>query len=332
MNEVLLDVPISLLRTLDTVPPSVSSKLPKDMSVHGLLAADLALDKSAMYSEWNAVVPTKKSVMTSLPLAWDLELQDCLPKPAKDLLRKQQTKLTRDWKIVHAAFPSILADDYMYAWLLVSTRSFYYTTPVTAKLSRHDRMVLQPVADLFNHADEGCPVSFDAQSFTILSDRAYAEGDEVFICYGSHSNDFLLTEYGFILADNRWDEAGLDDVILPLLSAQQKEHLEACDFLGNYKFDADAVCYRTQIALRILVMPLDEWRMVVDGLEGDEEQQREVDQLLVSLLPRLQRVAQNTISNIEKTAAGLDCQRQMLKDRWAQIQDLVSATMLRLEP
>ena len=331
MGDVLLEVPISLLRTLDTVARSVSGKLPKDMSVHGLLAADLALDKSIKYSKWNAVVPTKESVMTSLPLAWDSELQESLPKSAKDLLRKQQTKLKRDWTVVHAAFPSVPEDDYMYAWLLVGTRSFYYTTPQTAKLSRHDRMVLQPVADLFNHADDGCSVSFDADSFTIQSDRAYDVGEEVFICYGSHSNDFLLAEYGFILAENRWDEVCIDDLIMPRLSDTQKEHLDGCGFLGNYKIDAETVCYRTEIALRILCMPLKDWRLVVDGLEGDEEQQRDVDQLLASLLEDFQTAARDTITRIDKAKAGKECQRQMLKDRWAQIQQLVSATIRKLE-
>lgn len=314
-----------MLRTLDTVPKSVSSKLPTDMTVHGLLAADLALDTSAKYSEWDAVVPTKESMMAALPLTWDVELQACLPKTAKELLCEQQIKLRRDWEIVHAAFPEILEDDYTYAWLLINTRSFYYTTPRTAKLPRADRMVLQPVADLFNHADKGCSVSFDAESFTIVCDRTYRAGEEVFISYGAHSNDFLLAEYGFILGDNRWDEVCIDDVILPHLSDAQKENLEDRSFLGNYKIDAETACYRTIIALTILCVPLKEWLMVVDGLEGGEEYRCEVDQLLISLLREFEVTARDTMAKVESSTAGLESQRRMLKDRWAQILELIWA-------
>lgn len=303
------------------------------MSVHGLLAADLALDESVTHSKWNAVMPTKEEVMASLPLAWDPDLQEYFPKPARDSIRKQQTRFKRDWDIVHATFPSLLEDDYLYAWLLVNTRTFYYTTPKTEKLPRHDRMILQPVADLLNHADEGCSVSFDGRGFTIRSGRAYAAGEEVCICYGRHGNDVLLAEYGFALAAgrNRWDEVCLDGTVLPRLSARQRRHLEDRGFLGNYKLDAATVCYRTQVALRILCVPLGEWRDVVDGLDDGEAQQGEVDRLLILLLRELREGARETIANIEGAKAGLDHQRQALKDRWVQIIDLVSSTILRLE-
>ena len=183
------------------------------MTVHGLFAADLALDETPKYSEWNSLMPTRAELFASVPLAWTLEAQRYLPKTARDLLGKQQVKFRRDWGIVHAAFPSLAESDYMYAWLLVNTRTFYYTTPKTEKLPRNDRIVLQPVADLFNHADEGCSVSFDSENFTITSNRPYATGEELYVCYGRHGNDFLLAEYGFILAENRWDEVSLDDAI-----------------------------------------------------------------------------------------------------------------------
>ena len=61
----ILTVPISALRTKDTVPTSIISRLPKDATVHGLLAADLALNKAAnetKYSKWQAVVPTVEDI------------------------------------------------------------------------------------------------------------------------------------------------------------------------------------------------------------------------------------------------------------------------------
>jgi len=185
-------------------------------------------------------------------------------------------------------------------------------------------MVLQPVADLFNHASQGCDVSFDHSHFTVTTDRAYDEGEEVYICYGRHGNDFLLVEYGFILSSssstdgngntntNKWDEISLDEILLPQLSKSQKEILQEVGFLGNYVLDSETVCHRTQVALRLLlssssssssngnrngrgdagsatIMTISQWRAFVAGeTDGQEEEeyhhQERVDALLVRLL------------------------------------------------
>lgn len=67
-------------------------------------------------------------------------------------------------------------------------------------------MALNPFADCFNHADEGCKVEYGPIGFKISSDRVYEKDEEIYISYGSHSNDFLLVEYRFILLENKWDE------------------------------------------------------------------------------------------------------------------------------
>jgi hypothetical protein len=304
------------------------------MTVHGLLAADLALDSSDMYSAWNAVCPSKSDIEASVPLCWSADLQSHLPSPAAELLRKQQTKFTSDWDIVRAAFPELTEEEYRYTWLLVNTRTFYHSTPKTEKMHRDDRMALQPVADLFNHADEGCTVDFDPDSFKIRTDRGYEEGEEVFICYGRHANDFLLTEYGFILESNHWDEVGLDDIILPELSKAQTQELEDAGFLGNYRLDVGQVCYRTQIALRILCMELEGWRRVVDGVDDADDTQEVVDGLLLRLLGRYDGDVVKIISDVEglpDEGVYSEGQKTMLVRRWTQIRGLVRQTMERLE-
>jgi hypothetical protein len=223
-------------------------------------------------------------------------------------------------------------EDYMYAWILVNTRTFYYTTPKTEKLPRDDRMALQPVADLFNHADEGCNVAFDAESFTFTSQRAYSSGEEIHICYGRHSNDFLLVEYGFLLGRNRWDEVCLDEVILPELTDRQRRHLEDASFLGKYVLDYDTVCYRTQMALRILCMPLREWQNIADGFGDGDAHQGEVDQRLLALLRKFEGSAKSRIDEINRSDAGKAWQREILITRWRQIGTMIASTIKRIEP
>jgi hypothetical protein len=136
-------------------------------------------------------------------------------------------------------------------------------------------------------------VSFSSSGYTITTPAKIKKGEEVYISYGNHSNDFLLTEYGFILGEegggNRWDEVPLDAYILPLFSAKQKERLEERGFLGKYVLDRKEVCYRTQVALRILVLPIRKWERFVDGLEDGEKEQGAVDKWLGKMLKRVRR-------------------------------------------
>ncbi|KAI1488396.1 SET domain-containing protein [Biscogniauxia mediterranea] len=328
-EEILLDIPTSCLRSITTVPRSVARKLPSSISVHGLLAADLALDTSTKYDVWNAVCPTPED-FGSMPLVWPSELQDMLPQPGRALLRKQQAKFVRDWEEVSAAFPDLDEARYRYAWMLVNTRTFYYLNSRLKKRDKEDHMCLQPVADLFNHADEGCNVSFDDEGFSIKATSAYAAGDEVKICYGRHSGDFLLVEYGFVMDDNRWDEFPLDDFILPKLDGRQKERLEEVGFLGKYVLDREAVCHRTQVALRLVCCGFREWKRFVDGIDDGEASQGKVDEVLLDILGQLSGHIEENRASVLNLEAGEPEQKELLLKRWEQIQNLVAANISNL--
>lgn len=332
------------------------------MTVHGLLAADLALNhtqNAAKYAPWDAVVPSWEDIQLSMPLTWPKPLQSLLPTAATHLFAKQRRIFDKDWAIVSGAFPfptgrsgggggvrpSCTRDEYLYAWLLVNTRTFYFVTPQTEKLHTADHMALQPVADLFNHTDEGgCHVAFDhADSYSFRTRRAYEKGEEVHISYGSHHNDFLLVEYGFVLTKNVWDEACLDEAILPSLSKRQQEDLEDVGFLGNYVIDSDTVCHRTQVALRLLLtdmhngLSMDDWRRFVNGRDDGEKSQRRVDGILVPLLKDYNCEVSDKMKKLKslKFEPGSEAlnegRRDMLLRRWEQISSLVSGTIKRLK-
>ncbi|KAI2610466.1 SET domain-containing protein [Hypoxylon sp. NC1633] len=342
-NETVLEVPTPCLRTTSTVRKSITRHLPKALSVHGLLAADLALDASRKYAPWNAVCPTPAD-LSGMPLVWEPALCTRLPAAARALLAKQDAKLRRDWAAVSAAFAHLPEDRYRYAWQLVNTRTFYYASAMLARRarSRDDHMCLQPVADLFNHTDAGCDVAFDVNGFAVRAERAYGRGEELGICYGRHSGDFLLVEYGFVMRadENCWDEVLLDDVLVPRLSAAQREKLEEVGFLGKYVLDCETVCHRTQVAVRLLCCRAGEWRRFVDGVDDGERSQRQVDRIVLELLQELRRNAEMTIVEVKALDIGEEqeqgqgqraLQRGMLVERWRQIQCLVDIHIARLE-
>ncbi|KAI0384344.1 SET domain-containing protein [Hypomontagnella monticulosa] len=334
-GETVLEIPTCCLRSIDTVRKPIIRHLPKSISIHGLLAADLALDASSKYSAWNAVYPTPEDFL-SIPLLWPSELCALLPLEARDLLSKQEAKLKRDWAAVSSAFPehqkrNLDEARYRYAWLLVNTRTFYYVNTKLKRRPEEDRMCLQPVADLFNHDSEGCHVAFDTAGFSIKTTQAYKVGDELKISYGKHSGDFLLAEYGFVMDDNHWDEVRLDDVLLPKLSSRQKEMLEEARFLGKYVVDKHTDCHRTQVAVRLLCCGFREWKRFVDGIDDGERSQRAADNLVLELLKEQRQLAEKRISEAEALAIGNQQQREILIKRWRQIQDLVDTRIEDLE-
>ncbi|KAG7048963.1 SET domain-containing protein [Colletotrichum scovillei] len=354
-DDTILDVPIPCLKTIATTPKPLTRPFPKETHVHALLALDIALDASPSFKTWSAVFPTPQD-LSSCPLTWSASsptLASLLPSQALTLLKAQREKFESHWSLVSSTpLPDPLPQDeehqyrypegsdgkltyesYLHAWLLVNSRTFYHVTPKTAKRHRDDHMILQPVADLLNHASRGCSVAFDKHSFTIKADRAYAAGEEIHICYGRHSNDFLLVEYGFVMnqGENEWDEVCIDDLLLPRLGAAHRRRLEERGFLGNYVIDAETVCYRTQVALRTLVLPARRWAQFVDGFSDGEAEQPEVDALLREMLSAYNEEIESKIETVRGLDEGQQFQRDMVVARWKQIQLLVRGTIDKLK-
>jgi hypothetical protein len=329
----ILGAATSALRTVLTVPRKISKSI-SAISVHGLLAAEFAMDTAELRGPWRAVLPTKLDFEESMPIMWHSSLQELLPLGSLSILENQKKKISLDWAAVSAAFPDLTYDLYLYNWLLVGTRTFYFTSPKIKKkpLIRDDCLALIPLADLFNHADVGCEVTFSPSGYKICADRDIEMGEEVYISYGSHSNDFLLVEYGFILAKNRWDQISLDEIILPLFSEEQKERLREEGFLGKYVLDKETTCYRTQVALKLLCTPVNKWQhLLANGLEGEEKYQKKADRILLEgLKPYLESVEEK-IKLVGILDSGLESQRDTLTRRWKQVHQLLAAAISRIE-
>ncbi|KAI1815420.1 SET domain-containing protein [Poronia punctata] len=342
-NETVLEVPTNCIRTFSTVPKSRLQRLPDNASVHGILAADLALEQGgSKYGPWDAICPEPKDFIC-MPLSWEPELQALLPLRSRELVSKLEAKFTRDWAHAMIAFPQIAEqgmDKYRHAWLLVNTRTFYYLNAALKRrrgTTREDHLALLPVADLFNHGDgEGngggcCHVAFKADGFSFRATTPYEKGDEVKICYGRHGGDFLLAEYGFVMSDNRWDETVLDEVVLERLDKSQRERLDEAGFLGGYVLDRDTVCYRTQVALRLLCCKVGEWKKFVSGADDGEASQEAVDELLLGLLRQYRMRAESRIEQVRGSKVGEQQQRDMLIERWKQIHHLLDIRITALE-
>jgi len=302
------------------------------MSIHALLAADLAIDRITSFSVWRNTLPTLADFNVGLPFMWHKRLQELLPKPARELLEKQQDSFYRDWSNVVKGFPDLSREEYLHSWFIINTRTFYYVTRQMEKYPPIDRLALVPVADLFNHADDGCEVMFTPDGFVISTDRGYRAGQEVFISYGTHTNDFLLVEYGFLPAENRWDKICLDHVILPKLSTTHKEQLRSRGLLCPFMLDCNTLgCKKTQAAVRLLCScSRGEWQEFLDT-EGCGEHCREnMDMLLRSLLAEYLAEVRKAAQEAENLQVGEDVQRKLIIQRWKQIDTTVTRAINRL--
>ncbi|XP_028323987.1 SET domain-containing protein 4 isoform X2 [Gouania willdenowi] len=92
-----------------------------------------------------------------------------------------------------------------WAWCSVNTRSVFMSQPPNDFLSGPDNYALAPFLDLLNHRpDVQVKAGFNKESrcYEIRSVCGTRRYQQVFINYGSHDNQRLLLEYGFVAPDN----------------------------------------------------------------------------------------------------------------------------------
>lgn len=203
------------------------------------------------------------------------------------------------------------------------------------KIDHDDCISLAPFADMFNHTPHGSvSVVFSPQGYTLNALRDIKSGEELSISYGNHSNDFLIAEYGFVIPGqgNEWDEARLDEVLAGLFDEEKKDLLSVKGYWGRWVLDGEGVCYRTRVAIALLVLKPGQWeRMVESGGEGGEKAQRDADQVLAEVLRDYLQEVNKHLSEIEKLNCGLDIQKEMLRERWSQISTLIKLHLDRIE-
>ncbi len=306
--------------------------------MQGVLAADFAMDRSGRYAAWNAVVPRAEDLST-LPLAWDPRLQALLPAHAAERLARQQGKLARDWAAVSARLPGAGARR-LRARLAAGQHALLLlprgTGPPPKRQRREgdeesddvdDCMAQLPVADLFNHAEAGCHVSFDEAGFAVRADRPYARGEEVVVAYGRHTNDFLLAEYGFVLAENRWERRGWTTWCSRSSSADHRARLREARFPGQLRARyPDGVHTAPTWPCGCCACRCETGGASSRGADDGAESDARVDALLLEMLARYRHVAEERISAVDDLGeVGEARQRELLRLRWTQLRVLAES-------
>ncbi|RPA81408.1 SET domain-containing protein [Ascobolus immersus RN42] len=251
-------------------PPHLNPDPP--LSTHALLTLFLMYEHTNPASKWKPWVytwPTTQYFHSVMPLLWPEESRRWLDNGTKALLLNQEARLKRDWQRVHelgllTSNPDLSSgeeetkidwDRFVYYWLVVNTRSLFYksNTAYDKGLPKEDCLTLCPFIDYFNHCNNpGTSVTLTAKGYVVKTERAFKKGEQIFVSYGAHGNDFLLVEYGFQIPGNEQSCLNWDKEMDALLAPAHKRVLKELGFWGGYTSrPGQPICFRTQVALRL---------------------------------------------------------------------------------
>lgn len=188
--------------TIDSIPPSFNDKFPDGTPLHARFAAFFTngdADDLKKYTLWRNTWPTREDFQSSVPVLWkqqQQQQQQHLPpsisgtwnifrrQPPKhayesshqNLLTQQESRLRNAWEKVVAVVPETDWDGFVYHWMIVNTRCFYYLMPGDeAPEDNNEAMAMLPVADYFNHADVVDDVRFDGREYAFRAAKDYGE-------------------------------------------------------------------------------------------------------------------------------------------------------------
>jgi hypothetical protein len=99
----------------------------------------------------------------------------------------------------------------------------------------------------------------------------------------------------------------------------------------KYVLDKETVCYRTQIALRAMILPVRQWHRFVEGVDDGEKDQANVDARLVDLLEALAQEARDHLVALKSFFTANEGPYNVLKRRWNQILGIIEGALRRLE-
>ena len=154
---------------------------------------------------------------------------------------------------------------------------------------------------------------------------AIAEGEEILATYGAHPNDKLLAHYGFNLPSNSDDSIALDDLILGNVTPNQREALLSVGYLGNYSLTpaSGEVCFRTQVAVRSLLLTSNEWEFFMgSGDDIAEDKSEAVRTWLIQTIQAGREVMEakmNQLQQVRDDGVGNADVLTLILDRWTEI-------------
>ncbi|KAI5852386.1 SET domain-containing protein [Tricharina praecox] len=324
--------PRSLLLNISTVPlfsPTLPP-FPPGTRTHAILAAAIALSHADPKNPWAAWIPTfpSREDLRGLPLFWDKARRARLPASARRLLSAMEKRMEADEAAVRAVCGvGVGREVYQWAWAVVNTRTLFYPG---AGGKREDKLTLCPFVDYFNHTSRAgaCSAVYGPRGYTVTTTRDVAAGEELCVTYGPHSGDFLLVEYGFVPEENEADALLLDPWLERLQGVNEvRERLELEGYWGNWVLDGRGWCYRTEVAIRLVVGDEGRWYAFLGGDEGGAVEAARVKGVLRGVLKGVLEEA-DEVEAMGAEEEDVDAEiEETIRRRWRQIRRIVGEVL-----
>ncbi|RAH49862.1 ribosomal N-lysine methyltransferase, partial [Aspergillus brunneoviolaceus CBS 621.78] len=250
----------------DTMPVLWPEHLRRSNSAFEKAAGDSSSESSSSAAPSSLLFPSISGLWNTFqkePVGVDYETR------YQNLLSQQENRLQAAWAHVRTVYPEIDWSTFAYYWFIINSRSFYYVSPGKAEPADwNDAIAMVPFADYFNHDDDAaCEVIWTGENYLFKATRQYDQNEEIFMSYGSHSNDFLFVEYGFFLPTNPSDSIYLDDIIFQDLTIEQKKDLIGQDLFGNFELTSQisTIPRNIQAAAALKTMSRRDWKLWITG-------------------------------------------------------------------
>ncbi|CAL8268882.1 unnamed protein product [Boreogadus saida] len=226
----------------------------------------------------------------------------------QDFFRSVQPILSRDAEEV------LTYDALRWAWCSVNTRSVFLSRPPNHFLSGQDVYALAPFLDLLNHRpDVQVSASFNHVNacYEIRTVAGIQRYQQAFINYGSHDNQRLLIEYGFVAPGNPNSVVYVDaDLLQQVLQGaldrsvdQKMKFLRENNFSHNLTVSSDGPSWRLMTALKLLALPqaaYPSWKAVLLGQSVCDDSEQWAGRTAWILC---QRLLQDTNASMEKISS-----------------------------
>lgn len=300
-GKLLISLPETCLLTTSTVlssylGPYIKVWTPR-LSPLLVLCVFLVLERhSGPLSQWSPYIDVLPTEYTC-PVYFTDEVINLLPLSVRRRALEQRTAVQELHSTNHPFFRSlqplldqpveeVLTNEALkWAWCSVNTRSVFMSHSPNHFLSGQDVYALAPFLDLLNHRPDvqvSAVFNNTTRCYEIQSVSGIRCYEQAFINYGSHDNQRLLLEYGFVASNNPHSVVYVEPDLLQKLLPRDRslEHkmkfLRENQFLHNLTVSSEGPGWRLLAALRVLCLPQElyhQWRTVLLGQRLSEERE-----------------------------------------------------------
>ncbi|KAJ3126087.1 SET domain-containing protein 4 [Nowakowskiella sp. JEL0407] len=237
-------------------------------------------------------------------------------------IKAQKDRMLKDWKSVFKILKNfnitVSPKIFNWAWCAVNTRCVTLSPtqpPNTSQLDfSNPTIALIPLFDMLNHSPTAKIEAYldkPSNSFLFKCNTDVCEGDQVFLSYGPHDNNFLLVEYGFVVPNNPYNFVELDEEFENLgVTEYTTNILKEYGFYGEYTVSIDSISPRLITAIRLHVLShspdkkhlLSTWKRVINGelTSMPEDIEKTVVVVIEVLLKRAAEKFQKRVDELEE--------------------------------